>query len=238
MSSDDDRDISDTTAGLHNEYAEEITDKSYEELKNLAFWGKMRGPEFFVIGGWAAWKYHSGLGSRDIDVVFRDRWMLELFLGVYYKENGYEQYGGPFNVRYRKSIRTEEREVLVEIDAASISEGPPFKEDRGKNIPFTLLNDYSSVWDLGSAMVHVPTPELLILQKTKAHRDRTWDLNHSVISSIDAARLRSKILKDQYDIRKIAAAVKNWEAVWTIAENCRCDDFVRDTFSSLRIEAH
>lgn len=237
MNSNDDRGGSAAVSDLDDEYAEEITDKSLEELKNLAFWGKIRGPEFFVIGGWAAWKYHSGLGSRDIDIVFKDDWMLDFFLGEYYKKNGFEQYGGPFNVRYRKRVRMEEGEVFVEIDAACISDGPPFKEDRERNIPFTLLNDYNLVWNLGSATVRIPSPELLVLQKTKAHRDRSWDLDYSTTSSLEAARLRSKILKDEYDIRKIAAAVKDWEIVWAIAEGCRCDDLVKDTFGSLRINA-
>jgi hypothetical protein len=221
---------------MSGEYRSEITQESYKELKCLAFWAKGMGPEFYVIGGWAAWKYHSGLGSRDIDVVFADRRVLDEFLSIYYKNNGYEAYGGPFTNRYRKKIVDKESEVFVEIDAASILEGPPFKEDRKRNIPYRLLEKHSVLWDLGAASVRLPVPELLILQKTKAIRDRGWELDHTAVSPIDSARLRSKIRKDAYDIRGISSVVKNWGVVWSIADDCCCRDLVEDTFRTLRVK--
>lgn len=52
------------------------------------------------------------------------------------------------------------------------------------------------MWDVGPATVRVPVPELLILQKVKAWRDRSWDLEHVAVSPLDVAHLRSKLWKD------------------------------------------
>lgn len=70
-------------ANPSEDYRKEVTDLSYRELQDLALWSKYRGPELFVIGGWAAWHHHQGLGSRDIDVIFQDRHVIDRFLYDY-----------------------------------------------------------------------------------------------------------------------------------------------------------
>jgi len=130
-------------------YAEELTSESFKELRNLAFWAKNMGPEFYVVGGWACWRYHMGLGSRDIDIVFRDRMILETFLRVYYEKNGYEPYGGMLSRRYRKMVLAGDHQTFVEIDAAAMQDGQPFKENRRLNIPLSILDDHHTAWDLG-----------------------------------------------------------------------------------------
>lgn len=216
-----------------SEYSSETTTKSFEELKCLAFHAKSMGPEFYVIGGWAAWHYHRGLGSRDIDVVFPDTQIMDPFLAKYYKMNGYEQYGSLFENRYRKRIGDNK---FVQIDAASFADGQPFKEDRRKNLPYALLTDHYDLWDLGGCSVRIPKPELLILQKAKAHRDRSWDLDRST-TSVQSGWLRGKIRKDEYDIRGIAPFVAHWDTVWSVSEGCGCRDLIEDTFKAFRIKS-
>jgi len=96
-----------TEAGYESLYDEEITDFSYEELKRLSFWSRIKGPEFFLIGGWAAWHYHRGAGSRDIDIIFSDKTIMECFLPIYYRENGYTEVHGPMRIerRFEKKFR-------------------------------------------------------------------------------------------------------------------------------------
>jgi hypothetical protein len=135
-----------------------LTTKSFEELKSLAFYGKSMGPEFFVIGGWAAWRYHSGLGSRDIDVVFHDHQIMDPFLAKYYKMNDYELYGGPFETRYRKRIGDD---MFVQIDAASFADGQPFKEDRRRLAIWTAHESqrYMESWRIRNQNPQTRTPD-------------------------------------------------------------------------------
>ena len=218
---------------LGSEYPSELTTRSFEELKSLAFYGKSMGPEFFVIGGWAAWRYHSGFGSRDIDVVFHDHQIMDPFLAKYYKMNDYEPYGGPFETRYRKRIGDG---MFVQIDAASFADGQPFKEDRRRNLPFGLLMNHNDIWNLGESVVRIPKPELLILQKVKAHRDRSWELSRTT-APIQSDWLRGKIRKDEYDIRSIAPFITDWNSVRVILEDCDCRDLVEDSFKALRVKS-
>lgn len=219
--------------GFDGEYAEEVTNSSYKELEILAFWALGHGPQLFVIGGWAAWHYHRGLGSRDIDVIFLDKGVLSRFLGAYYAANGYEAYGGLLNRRYRKRLSVNGRDVFVEIDAASIEEGPPFHEDRNRTIPYTELENHHVDWRVGPETVRIPTPELLLLQKVKALRDRSWDLDHAALGGVEVAFLQSKIWKDKYDILNLAPFIRHWGTVWDICDKHHCRNLVAETFRNL-----
>ncbi|MBI4393539.1 MAG: hypothetical protein HY556_07060 [Euryarchaeota archaeon] len=221
--------------GFDAEYVAEVTTESYKELKNLALWAKSMGPEFCVIGGWAAWQYHRGLGSRDIDVIFLDWRMLDAMLRVYYERNAYETYGGLLSKRRRKRVVVGGKTVFIEIDAASVTDRVPFKEDRNRSIPYAEVQKHSVEWDVGPASVRIPVPELLILQKTKAWRDRTWDLEHTAVEAIDVQHLRGKIWKDEYDIRAIAKRVTDPGRMWEIAERNKCRDLIEDAFVRIGI---
>ncbi len=215
------------------DYASEVTNLSYRELQNLALWASHRGPDLYLIGGWAAWHYHGGLGSRDIDVIFQDRNVIDRFLYEYYKENGFIAYGGLLAKRYRKPVEMNRQTVYIEIDAASFDDGQPFKEDETKHLPFALVHEHNVRWDLGHGSVRVPTPELLLLQKVKAHRDRSWDHQYRATSPIDIAYLRSKIWKDGRDILGIAPFVRDWRMVWHIAAEHECADLVKATLDAI-----
>lgn len=221
---------------IAGQYDEEVTSHSYEELETLAIWAKHKGPVFYLIGGWAAWHYHGGLGSRDIDVIFPDTQILDTFLQLYYKANGFEDHGGLLSKRYRKPVEIGDRTFLIQIDAAGLEEGPPFKEDEGRNIPYTELEAHSVTWDLGRATVRIPTPELLILQKVKAWRDRRWDLDHEAVDPTDVQYLQGKIWKDAYDIRGLKPVVDEWSVVWEITDKHDCTDLVQEAFATLEVE--
>ena len=217
-------------------YSEELTRESYKELQRLAFWSNRMGPEFYLIGGWAAWYYHRGLGSRDIDVVFPDSGLLDSFLQTYYKQNGYECVMGLLSKRFRKRVKVGSRTVFVEIDAASMDEGPPLKEDPSKSIPFSALKAFHGEWQIGPAAVKIPLPELLILMKVKAHRDRSWALDHEAIAPVEIAYLRGKIWKDEVDIRNLTPQINKWSEVWKIARKYHFDKLAKDTFRNLRLK--
>lgn len=223
--------------GFETEYAREVTDLSYKELVNLAVEGRKMGPMFYVIGGWAAWRHHQTLGSRDLDCIFPDRGIMDTFLRVYYERNGFVNMGGFLAKQMRKPVNVSGRKdpVLIEIDAASLADGPPFKEDKSVNLPFTLLEKHHEEWDLGPATVGIPTHELLILQKVKAHRDRSYDLSREA-DPIQVAWLRSKIWKDAHDIRGIASSGRvEWARAKAIARENKCEQLVHATLDELGI---
>ena len=123
---------------LGPEYSNEVTQASLREIEVLALTAKHRGPVFYVIGGWAAWNCHHGLGSRDIDVVFPRREHLEVFLEEFYRKNGYEREGGLFEASWRKSVTMKGRTSFIEIDAAAIDQGRPFHEGHELLLPYSL----------------------------------------------------------------------------------------------------
>lgn len=224
-------------AGFETEYAREVTDLSYQELRNFALEAKAAGPEFYVIGGWAAWRHHQTLGSRDIDVIFPRHDIMDAFLRRYYDKRGFVNTGGFLAKRMRKRVNVPGRAdpVEIEIDAASMDQGPPFKEDPKRDLPFTLLLDHHEVWDLDGPTTKIPTRELLLLQKVKAHRDRSFDLARET-DPVQSAWLRSKIWKDEHDIRGIAATKGiDWPKVRRIATDAGVADLVHDTFARLRV---
>lgn len=221
---------------IQGQYDDEVTSHSYKELEHLALWAKHKGPLFYLIGGWAAWHYHGGLGSRDIDVIFPDASILNNFLQLYYKANGYENHGGLLTKQYRKPVTVGDKTFLIQIDAAGLHQGSPFKEDEGRNIPYSELENHSRPWDLGRATVRIPTPELLILQKVKAWRDRRWDREHEAVNPVDIQYLQGKIWKDAYDIRSLEPVVDDWPILWEITERNGCTDLVQDAFHTLDIQ--
>ncbi len=220
---------------LATEYDLEITQESYREIGRLALWAKAKGPQFFLIGGWAAWRYHRGYGSRDIDVIFPNQVILDAFLTEYYRSNGYELTGGLLAPSYRKPVETPKGIRYIEIDAAHLDGGFPFHEDTKLDLPYRLLERYHQVWRVEGQEVLLPTPELLLLQKVKAYRDRSWDLAHRDIDVGHATFLRSKIAKDAYDIRGLAPHVAEWPTVTSIATRSACRHLVADTLAALGI---
>lgn len=227
--------IDDTPSDLREEYSEEVTQESYREIERLAPWARARGPRFFLIGGWAAWHYHRGLGSRDIDIVLPHQWILERFLEEYYRENGYVADGGPFARSYRKPVQVGDRTEYIEIDAAQIDQGPPFKEDQQVKLPYTLLEDNCGAWTIGKEAVLVPTPELLLLQKVKAYRDRSWELSHRLLSPVESQFLRGKVRKDAYDIGLVGLHVTDWTKVAKLATRYSCKDRIAETLNALNV---
>jgi len=136
---------------------------------------------------------------------------------------------------YRKSIRVGGNTIYIEIDAAQIDQGPPFKEDPKLVLPYTLLEEYHAVWKIGREEVLVPTPELLLLEKVKAHRDRSWELEHHLLSPSQSQFLRGKVRKDQYDIEGVSRQVTDWREVAAIADRCSCKPRIEETLRTLGV---
>jgi hypothetical protein len=218
------------------EYEKEVTEESFKELSRLVGWTSSLGSDLYLIGGWASYHYHRGLGSRDIDVIFADRGVFGRFLTEYYRANGYTPSGGVWERKFRKMLSAGGRSVRIEVDAAHLDDSPPFKEDRDRALPFRLLTDYHATWKVGPLEVLIPQPELLVLMKAKTWRDRRWDIDHAAVAPLDLATVQGKIRKDEYDLRNLVPRVTSWDTLWGIADQCKCRRLIAETFHSLGIE--
>lgn len=218
-----------------SDYDIEVTDVSQREIQRLALWARARGPQFYLIGGWAAWSYHRGVGSRDIDLIFPDERFMEAFLNRYYRENGYVWEGSLIEGAYRKPVATSKGTFYIEIDAAPMNKGLPFHENHSIDLPYGLLRDHHRNWSLGREEVMIATPDLLLLEKVKAMRDRTWDLEHMSPTPVRAQHLRSKIKKDAYDISMLSSILADWQVVAHIAETHACKGLVSESLRALGI---
>lgn len=170
-------------------------------------------------------------------MIFADTGIMDAFLRRYYDLRGYVNVGGFLAKRMRKRVTLKDRAdpVEIEIDAAGIRQGPPFKEDKTRNLPFTLLEEHHETWELDGPSTKIPTRELLLLQKVKAHRDRSFDLERET-DPIQVAWLRSKIWKDAHDITGIASAGRiDWGSARRIADDNKVADLVHDTLTRLKI---
>jgi hypothetical protein len=219
------------------DYEKEVTEESFRELSELVLWSSEQGSDLYLIGGWASYFYHRGLGSRDIDVVFADRALFEKFSTEYYRESGFTPAGGGWDRRFRKNLRAGGRGVRIEIDAAHLDDSPPYKENPARSLPFHLLANHHATWDLGRVKVRIPELDLLVLMKVKTWRDRRWEVDHSAVGPLDLATVQGKIRKDEYDLRNLTPHLRSWSNLWAIADECQCHELAAETFRSLGIDA-
>jgi len=221
---------------LSPDYEDEITTCSFQELERLAYYSNRQSLTLHLIGGWACWYYHKGLGSRDIDIIFPYKALVDRFLIPYYRQNGFGEEKTTFaDTRYVKRVEVNNRNCVIRIDAAGIDDGRPFHEDETRNIPYTELKNYSIEWNLpNGGIVNIPRAELLLLQKTKAYRDRDFE-SRKTIDKLSFDSLQEKCKKDRYDIHGIVDRIENWDIVREICIRNRCLDLIQDAFGELGI---
>jgi len=95
----------------------------------------------------------------------------------------------------------------MEIDACTFEDPKPgsFHEDLNKQLPYSLTAERQCQRRVkleGDAICYIPSRPLLLLYKTKAARDRAYDLKTkgTIIEPAKAERLRGKVTKDRADM--------------------------------------
>lgn len=181
-------------------YPEELTQASFQELINFAFWMN----EFFghyptIVGGWAVWCYTTGLGSRDIDVVFPDADSRNKALKNYFFYNDYEETGTFLEKTYVKKIETERGIKEIIVDACTASDKRIIKSLE-VTLPWEWAVNHSQKHELeGENYIYIPIPELLLTYKIGAALGRRETLK----TARETDYLKSKIRKDLYDIASL-----------------------------------
>lgn len=181
-------------------YSKEITDPSLEELGELARWyNNHLGNHPIIVGGWAAYIYTGGLGSKDIDIVFPDAKSKYATLPYYFASHGYsEKQTSLFDKEFVKKIRAGKREVEIVIDAVAADRVIPVKGGKVK-IPWSWAKKNCVDRDIGRATVCIPTLEALLSYKLGAVLGR----NEQLRLESDPGQIqyfRSKVWKDVYDV--------------------------------------
>jgi len=180
-------------------YSGSITDPSLKELEELAKWYNERiGSYPIIVGGWAAYIYSKGLGSKDIDIVFLDAKSMHQTLSAYFLSHGYEErhrghFG--FDKEIVKTVRSGGREVDIIIDAVAADRTIVFEGSKAR-LPWKWAAKHNIEKKIGKATVLVPNPELLLAYKFGAVFGRNLNLK----TGLDFDYYRSKIWKDVHDI--------------------------------------
>jgi hypothetical protein len=218
-----------------------VTD-SYKELTSLLEWFSKFGPIPTIIGGWAVYCYNSYFGSIDIDLVGPSH--QGRFIDIierYERTHGYEftakdEFG--LEVTSRKPVRQNGSLIgYMEIDACTFDDPSParFHENPQKQLPYALTAEKQHRREVKlakDAVCYTPTKPLLLLYKTKAARDRAYDLRTkgTTMASAKAERLRGKLTKDRADL----LALLDPQPTKCIIE----EEFDNDAFSRLLKRLH
>lgn len=202
------------------DYDKAITDQSKDELLAIAKWLSGQKHQPFLVGGWAVYYFtHSGrrpsakfgeftfgksklgdsfgfepLGSKDIDLVFRNSDSKNSFEFHYCKEFGYKKEGLHTPKRWVKhTAGTPPADIVLDFDVLS-------REwvVRGKRVTWKhLAKHHVAVSIAKGPTMNCPSKELLLLYKCVALVERT---DTRQLPNQDLNYLDSKIWKDANDI--------------------------------------
>ncbi len=181
-------------------YSKEVTEQTLRELVAFIEWYNKLGHEPLIVGGWAAWAYHQGPGSKDIDVVFPGKAAMQQTLLQYFQVNGFKtRKTSLFDYEFYKTRKTNEsREVEVIIDAVAsdrrvVVDGTPIV------IPWGLAEKFKRKHDFGNnVQAWIVSPELLLVYKIGALLGRGSQLRTSPEENRE--RIESKLWKDAQDV--------------------------------------
>ncbi|MFH0715133.1 MAG: hypothetical protein V1847_05175 [Candidatus Diapherotrites archaeon] len=180
------------------DYGSEITNRSFRELERIAEWLNIHGHHPIVIGGWAAYYYTRGLGSRDIDLILPKNALP--VLQEYCKEHDYVLNKSPHTrFLFSKKIGKD----AIELDVFTFDHKNKLAKNPRIEIPWSLAKKDSIEWKIDVGTVRVPSPELLLLYKAAALIDRKFKKQKWALKSLQKQHLDSKIWKDRQDIQSL-----------------------------------
>jgi len=227
------------------DYAPEITAPSQHELEKIANWAASAKETPFLVGGWAVYYYvkpferpsakygktvygktkHGNpfgfepLGSKDIDLIFKNKDCREKFERDFCEPNGYRKRKNPLNIFDRPvtSKTVAGTEIILDTDTLATT----WKTSGAKVSWKPLEADHASLVINDNSSLKAPSKELLIAYKCGALVDRSDE----ILAGRETEYLRSKVWKDSqdvlaltktgYDAAKLGRTVKRlgWAAI-------------------------
>lgn len=186
----------------HLEYQEWITDASFELLKQFLEATNEKNFEVVLIGGWATEAFIPGIGSKDIDVVFKNDGDVQQLLSTnfFLKDEHLIHQVYPF--RYKKEVYLggKNRKIICDIFNAELQRED--YEGLGIDIHWNLTHQFKEKRQIRNLPVWVPKRELLIILKIIAAVDRSARLDKAYD---DDESIESKIWKDYRDVAYLTA---------------------------------
>jgi len=214
-------------------YDKAITDASLDELANFAKWmNENVGHTPVIVGGWAAYAYVGGFGSKDIDVIFPNEAVMSKVLADYFHREGYiERRRDFFQKEYYKEVVVKRQKIEIIIDAAS---GKRIIEVSGTDarIPWAWAEKHSVKHRLEGVEIYVPEIELLLTYKMGAILGRSNLLRAAMGER--AAYLRSKVWKDAYDILSLFQKGVSSEKLAHFLKNSRLGGYLAEIDTVVR----
>jgi len=168
-----------------------------------------------VLGGWAVYALTQKEMSVDIDILLKSKEDIKN-IELFFKNNNFKLEKDRLgNITFEKDLETplEIDEIKIEniiFDIIIQSEPNKLHENKSYNISWSLCFDYNKEIEYNGVKLLIPLPELLLIYKVKAYRDRIYDkysmYDHFAGKKIWHKRKDFKINKDKRDIQSI---VKN-----------------------------
>ncbi len=186
---------------MEADYGLDITEETRKELVDFIRWyNRVIGHDPLIVGGWAAWAYHQGLGSKDIDVVFPSAASKQATLLDYFRSHGFKNRSVDlFDYEFYKERKTPGgRVVEVLVDAVSADRNV-IVSGTSITIPWGLAEKHKRRFYFGpNAEAYIVSPELLLVYKVGALVGREYKRKSAVGSRL--AHYRTKIWKDARDV--------------------------------------
>lgn len=210
---------------MKEHYLSEITEETRKELVELIKWyNRVVGHEPLIVGGWAAWAYHKGLGSKDIDIVFPGAAAMQQTLFDYFKSHGYQARKVDFfDYEFYKNRKTKNGEIDILVDAVSLNRSAQVTGTK-ITIPWKLAETHKQKYSFGKdADAYIVTPEMLTVCKMGALIGR----DSKVGAATGPAQLhyRAKLWKDVQDIIGVFESTQiDKNTLQEILRECGLDD--------------
>ena len=180
------------------EYGKEITQKSFKELESIIKWFNIHGFHPIIIGGWAAYHFVQGIGSRDIDLILPKEALPAL--NAYCESHGFKLNNQPkTRILFSKKIGSQ----IIDLDVFTFDHKNKLAKNPKIEIPWSLSKNNCIDWKIGKNTARVPCIELLLLYKTAALIDRKYKAENWVLQPIQKQHLNAKIWKDKQDILQL-----------------------------------
>ncbi|MFA6330354.1 MAG: hypothetical protein WCX64_06805 [Candidatus Micrarchaeia archaeon] len=180
-------------------YSDEITGETRNELAEFVKWfNRLFGHEPLIVGGWAAWAYHRGIGSKDIDVVFPGSAAMDRNLVAYYTARGFSQRKTEmFDYAFYKERKTKSgTSVEVMVDAVASNRNVTVT-GTDLIIPWGLAEKHKQKFEFSKDVeAYIVKPELLLFYKAGALIGRS----HLLRQATNKGHYQSKLWKDAKDV--------------------------------------
>jgi len=190
----------------------------------IKWYNRVVGHEPLIVGGWAAWAYHKGLGSKDIDLVFPGEATMQQTLFDYFKSHGYQERKVDFfDYEFYKHRKTKNGEIDILVDGVSLNRSAQVTGTK-ITIPWKLAEKHKQKYSFGKdADAYIVTPEMLLVYKVGALVGR--DSKLAVATGHVQSHYQAKLWKDVQDILGLFSSTQiDKSTLLEIIGECGLDD--------------